>query len=268
MRPIHASLRLGVALVLLPASAFGVDIGTLHCNDSDGNNLNLGTTVTVTGIVTMITNTRLGELELRIQDASGGISVFGASEAAYCGSLGDDLTVTGKIGQYRGLVELVDPLSITVNSTGNALPSALLLSPAQVNATFQTDFCEPNEGVLIQVDCCFIRMGDGSTPAAGTTFAYNTVYVLKHAAADSATNSMSMFMDDFPFGCGVGSPLIGQPIPLTPQFVTGVLNQFDGSLPFTAVYEVEPRLLTDLVGECQVMPKRSTTWGQLKTWYR
>ena len=263
----HDLVAATVALTLLsPGAAFAVDIGTLHCNDANGNNLDNGSTVTVTGAVTLLYN-KAATLQMFIQDATGGILVFGGSQSQYCGNLGDNITVTGKVAQYHGLTEVTNPLTVTLNSTGNPLPPPLALTPAQVNATFQADYCEPNEGVLAQLACVYIRTAAGEVPAAGATFAGNTDYLLVDAFDPTSSTILFITPPGTNTACPEFNPLIGQPIPLTCQTVTGVLTQYTSSSPYTSGYEMFPRLLTDL-SPCGATPARSTSWGSLKTLYR
>jgi hypothetical protein len=120
--------------------------------------------------------------------------------------------------------------------------------------------------MLVQVSCAYIRTSTGAVPAPGAVFAANTNYQLVDVY--NATSNCIMFITKpSSTTCLQVNPLIGQPIPTTPQYVIGVLSQFDNSSPYTAGYEVIPRLVTDLT-ECQVVPTRSTSWGSLKTIYR
>jgi hypothetical protein len=267
MRSGYASLLLTVALALLPAAAFAVDIGTLHCNDANGNNSNIGLTVEVTGVVTQISNTAT-YWRFYVQDATGGINVYGViPTGGYCPSLGDNLTVTGTIAQYRGLAEVAGTVTVVFNSAGNPDPVPPVLTPAQVNATFQADYCEPQEGMLVQLGCVYIRMPDGTVPPAGTLFATGNNYRLVDAF--DANSYCIMYIPGIPSGpiCPAPQPLIGQPIPLTCLSVTGIVTQYDNSSPYTSVYEIYPRLPRDFV-PCAATPAQSTSWGRIKTLYR
>jgi hypothetical protein len=264
MRKGYGSLLLVIALAVLPATAFAVDIGTLHCNDASGNNLNIGAMATVTGVVTELSFTS-SAVRMYVQDATGGINVFGTN--SYCpAGLGDNVTVTGTISQFNGLAELGGSnLTIVVNSSGNPDPGPLTLTPAQVNATFDATNCEPNEGVLVQVSCSFVRTSTGAVPAPGALFAANTNYQLVDAG-NPASECTLFITKPSSTTCPQVNPLIGTPIPTGPVLTTGVLSQFKSTSPFTSGYEVIPRLLTDIVS-CPV-PTQSETWGKVKSTYR
>ena len=244
------------------------DIGIFHCNDASGNNLNIGKSVTIGGVVTELSFTATA-VRMYVQDATGGIGVFGASP--YCpANLGDDVTVWGTFLQDNGLAEVKGldfaPLTIVVNSMGNPDPAPLSLTPAQVNATFQANHCEPNESRLVQVTCSYVRTSTGEVPAAGATFAANTSYQLVDVS-DPASNCTMFISKPSSTSCPQVNPLIGTTIPTTSVLIAGVLSQSKTTAPFTSGYEIIPRLLTDLA-PCQPVPTLEGTWGKLKSRYR
>src|SRR5260221_1433061 len=237
MRPL-ALLAAGVYTAMTAVAALAqTPIIQLHCNDANGVPLLNGQTVTVRGIVTSMNPTSAATTRTRlyIQDASGGINVFGLP--LYCGNRGDDITVVGTIEQFNGLDEVaqfIAPLSITVNSTGNPQPAALPLTIAQANATYQANNCEPNEGRLVSLTNLLIRTTTGAMPPA--TFAINGNYHLEHDGPDSTTNWITLFIAQKGDGCNQ-SPLVDMAIPMLPATVIGILPQFDSSAPFTGDHE-------------------------------
>jgi len=240
-------------------------IGTLHCNDSSGNNLNIGNSVTITGVVTEVSFTATA-VRMFVQDATGGIGVFGASPYCPASPFGDYVTVTGTISQVNGLVEVGDPMTIVVNFMNVSVPAPLSLTPAQVNATFQANHCEPNEGRLVQVTCSYVRTSTGAVPAPGATFAADTRYQLVDAG-NPASNCMMFMSKPSSTTCSQLNQLIGTTIPTAAVLTTGALSQFETTAPFTSGYEVIPRVLSDLVA-CQPVPTLEGTWGKLKSRYR
>ena len=218
-----------------------VTLADLHCNDANGVSVNLGQTVTATGIVTSNFPTAANS-RFTIQDASGGMTVFGS--APFCGVLGDKVQVTGNMLQFSGLTELGNPLSIVTLSNGNPQPAALVLTPAQVNASFHADFCEPNESRLVRVVKVTIVSSGGTPLPPGSTFGGNTTYGL--LAEDASLTSLRI-VQATPNICTSLNPLVGMLIPGGPVNVTGVLSQFDSTLPLTSGYQVQPRQPGDIV---------------------
>lgn len=257
-----------LGLALSPASARAVDIGTLHCNGVDGINLNVGSTVTVTGVVTASANTS-STVRFYIQDATGGICVYGGTAALYCPVLGDQVTVTGKISQYLGLTELGDPLTIHLDSSGNPSPVPQVLSPAQLDSSYQSDGCEPREGMLVTVPCVYIRTSSGAMPAPYERFMEGQSYLLVHADADSMTNAAILWlMSPTPSAsCPQVSAFHALAIPRTAVTITGVVAQFDG-IPYESGYELVPRVLSDIVPCDLSTPARGASWGRIKSIYR
>jgi hypothetical protein len=261
-RPVLLAL---VLTSLVPASAFPVDIGTLHCNDANGVPTQLNQTVTVRGIVTgnwpTATATRLW-----IQDATGGINIFGSPQL--CSAMGVDLEITGTVQQFNGLAE-VQITSSTTHSSGNPQPTPLVLTMPQMNGTYDSGTnCEPNESKLIRINNGFVRTSSGGMPVAGALYAANTNYQLRNAGPDSATNFVIMRIVQTTNGCPIVNPIVDTPINRgCPTDVVGVLSQFDSTQPHTEGYQLQPRLVSDIMPMCEV-PTVPSTWGKLKTTHR
>ena len=254
-----------IALTCVSTAWSQTPIGTIHCNDANGVPLMNGMAVTVRGIVTG--NQPTGSASrFYIQDATGGINIFGSPQ--HCGPLGDDVEVSGTIGQFNGITEVLGPLTITVHSSGNAEPAPFVYAtPNDFNNKYDTGTnCEPNESALVRLSTVFIRTSTGAMPPA--TFTANTNYRLIHADADSATNFTTMRVVDSANNCAILNSLVGQPINAGCQaIVTGINVQFDSTSPFTSGYQLTPRGASDVVVDCVTRSHRST-WGGLKAIYR
>jgi len=77
-----------------------------------------------------------------LQDGSGawnGIFVYGSAHTAV---IGDNATIEGEVYEYNGLTEIRSVTSYTVNSSGNELPAATVLTTGNVGV-------EDYEGVLV-----------------------------------------------------------------------------------------------------------------------
>jgi len=242
---IHHALPLAAlfGLIAVPGVALSEDIGNLHCNDANGIPLRNGEVVTVRGVLTAnfpaFSNSRLV-----IQDATGGVVIFGRPQ--FCGDLGDEIEVTGTVGGFFGLTEVMStpglPLTITFISAGNPQPAPLEMTPSQVNATFQADNCEPNESRLVKVKNVVVADLGGRVLPAGTPFTANTNYLL---VSTEGEGSVIMRIVQTSNSCQILNPLVGQEVPTCCQNVTGVITQFTSSIPANNVYEVEPRSRDD-----------------------
>jgi len=105
-----------------------------------------GELVETSGIVTgVVTNTSGAVTSFFIQDGTGaysGIYVFGAPASPL--AMGDDVTLVGRVDEFNSLTEIVNLVSVTVNSSGNPQPAAENLSAADASQ-------EEWEGVLVRV---------------------------------------------------------------------------------------------------------------------
>jgi phosphatidylserine/phosphatidylglycerophosphate/cardiolipin synthase-like enzyme len=174
---------------------------------ADARSMGTGATVTISGIV--INGNELGLIRY-MQDQSAGIAVYSSALSEV--RRGDSVTVTGTLKDYLSLLE-VDPVSsVTVHSSGHALPDPLLLTPDQ--------FGEEHEGMLVQVDqATILASGIFQREAYGFT---------------AAGESGQLYIND-PY-----SPLIGTPIPSGPLLLSGPLGSYLGS------YQLLPRDQNDL----------------------
>lgn len=115
------------------------------------NNFSIGQEVTVTGIVT--NDGSLGSVRY-IQDASAGIAIYpGQNWDGFTEPMpGDEITVTGLITEFNGLLEVGPDLSeVTINSTDNPLPEPVVITPAQMNESY--------EGQLVRINAAVFAAG-------------------------------------------------------------------------------------------------------------
>ena len=229
------------ALVLaLAATAFAVPIGDLHVVTSSGvqnNPYPVGTTVTVTGIVTTPDSIFSdANNEVTVQDPTGGITVFRTGGlSTYHYNLGDSVTVTGQIAQFNGLTEIANASIVTLHSTGNyGLIVPLVRTTRQVrDSTINYDTLrEDNESRLITINNVTINGGTWPAVCGGT----NTTVTI----TDASGVTINLFIDK-------DSPVCGSSTPSGPFNVTGILSQFDSSQPYVTGYEIRPRFASDIV---------------------
>ncbi|MCB1491794.1 MAG: endonuclease/exonuclease/phosphatase family protein, partial [Rhodobiaceae bacterium] len=155
------------------ASSGPVDLAIYEIQGADHRSPYEGSAVRTTGIVTAVASNGF-----YMQDAVGdGSDVTSDGIFVYSGSapgvaVGDEVEVEGGVSEYQGgtgtltVTEIVGP-SVTVMSSGNALPSAVLLGVDRIQpdsvidddgltsfdpATDSIDFLESLEGMLVEVN--------------------------------------------------------------------------------------------------------------------
>ena len=228
------------ARYLLTAACTPLTIADLHCNDVNGVATAKTLTVSVDGVVTASFPTGSASRFI-VQGDGGGIYVYGTS--TYCGQLGDSVHVVGKVIQSNGLTELSTPLTITKSSGGNPQPEPVLLTAAQLNQSFQPNYCEPNESRLVKVEKVTIVSASGAALPPGSVFAVNTNYGL---LAEDMTLDTMRIVQVSPNMCSTINPLVGTTIPAGFVNVVGALVQSDASSPYTTGYQLQPRLTADI----------------------
>jgi hypothetical protein len=234
-------------LLIIPAfllaaatTSFAVPIGDIHVCTSSGvqnNPYPVGTTVTVTGIVTTPDSIFSdANNEVQVQDSTGGITVFRSGGlATYHYNLGDSVTVTGQIAQFNALTEISNASIVTLHSTGNyGLIVPLVRTCRQVrDSTFDFNtFREDNESRLITINNVTINGGTWPAVCAGT----NTTVTI----TDASGVTINLFIDK-------DGPVCGSSNPSGAFNVTGILGQFDTSAPLVQGYEIRPRFASDIV---------------------
>lgn len=173
-----------------------------------------GATVTVTGIVT--NGDELGPIRY-MQDATGGIAAYpGTGSVPFTPQPGDNITITGIMARYNGLTELSPITAITINSTGNPLPTPQLITPGQID--------EPVECELVQIDAA--TFAAGGSQFTSTTWDFT-------ATGESGI----VFLK-------VGHPLIGTTVPSGVVNIIGIASQYTFT---TGGYQLLPRTAADLV---------------------
>jgi len=175
----------------------------------------VGQSVTVTGIVT--NGSEMGSSVRYLQDATGGIAVYpGASWTSFTApNRGDQITVTGVLSEYNGLLELGSTLTaLTTASTNNALPAAQSVTPNQINENY--------EGELVTMDNVIFDLA-GSVITGNSTYSFS---------ANGQTGVIYI---------RTGSVLVGTTLPASPITLVGIVSQFDSSAPYNSGYQVLPR---------------------------
>jgi phosphatidylserine/phosphatidylglycerophosphate/cardiolipin synthase-like enzyme len=181
----------------------------------------IGASVTITGVVT--NGSEMGSSVRYVEDATAGIAVYpGAQWTSFTApNIGDNVTVVGALSQYNGLLELGPTLtSITVNSSGNALPTPQTTTPSTINESF--------EGELVSV-------GNVVFDLAGSVITGNSTYTFTAGGQTGVIYIRS------------GSVLVGTNLPASAITLVGIVSQFDATAPFDGGYQVLPRDENDFI---------------------
>jgi DNA/RNA endonuclease YhcR with UshA esterase domain len=191
-------------------------------NDNTGKPTLLGQTVTVEGTVTVANNV-IGSNSYYVQDATGGINIFGSSQAVEEGS---KVKVTGEVAFFNGLLE-IKPSSIEIMGEGST-PKPKSISKLAVLNNYNT--AEPLEGML-----ALIRGKVTNIPASSAGGGYN-ITLSDDAGKLITVRVMTTTGINPPDTFKVGSY----------YDITGIISQFDSSGPYDSGYQLFPRKINDV----------------------
>ncbi len=178
----------------------------------------VGSVVTVSGIVT--NGPEFGTIRY-MQDGTAGIAAFPGTGSAggFSPSPGANITVTGILKLFNGLLEL-DPIqSFTINSTGNPLPEPMVITPSQIGGEYESRL---------------VRITDAFFTNAGSEFTSTT-----WAFSSSGENALVFVRSS--------NPLIGTTIPFGQVDIAGIVSRFTTTDPLVGGYQLLPRGPLDLI---------------------
>lgn len=205
--------------VILLSLLFFVMSGGLFAQTTIGEarNASVGSTVTVTGVVT--NGGELGTIRY-IQDNTGGIGVYDYNNASVI-NRGDSITVTGELDEYNSLMEIKDITNITSHASNVTLPAPQVISVSQIG--------EDYEGELIRINNVKITGSDG-------TFVGNTNYTFT-----DGTNTAELRVNS-------NSSLVGEAIPSGKFNLVAICSQYSYS-DANSGYQLLPRDADDIMSD-------------------
>jgi len=207
-------------------------------NDNDGQPTMLGKTVTVEGTVT-VENNIVGKNTFYIQDATGGVNIYGYKEPV---TVGSKVKITGTVASYNGLTEIA-PTTVEVIGTGDEI------TPKETTIAELTNYttAEPKEGTLITVKGRVTNVPATPDSGGGTniTLDDNGKTTLLRVLGTTDVDAANTFK--------VGSSYI----------ITGIASQYDSKAPFDTGYQIFPREAKDITEYFAL----SLTHDPLKTVY-
>jgi len=173
----------------------------------------VGATVTITGVVT--NGDELGLIRY-IEDSTGGLALY---DSALAGVVrGEEITVSGVLVDYNGLLEMAPVSTSITNNSGNSL-TPQLITPIQIG--------EDTESELVQINNVIFNNG-GSLFSEGTH--------------DFTANNESgkVYIK-------AGNPLENSLIPVGIVTLVGISSQHTFSIPANDGYQIVPRDLADII---------------------
>jgi hypothetical protein len=217
----------GAANSGLPCDTTFATLANIRQNNGSGVPTLLGQFVQVRGIVN-VDNYVLDSLtssNFYFQDDEAGCNVYRGTVPANIVA-GDCVTVSGWVGQYNGLTEILG------SGSGNCLFSAARTAhiapptPYQINGN---TLFETYEGMLVRMDS--VTIIDGTWPSQGG-YANLTI-----------TDGHGQIILRIVRWTNIG----GTPQPSGAFGVIGILTQYDTDSPYTSGYQITPRTANDIL---------------------
>jgi DNA/RNA endonuclease YhcR with UshA esterase domain len=190
----------------------------------------LGVPVTVTGeVATANLSSSAAKSRYYLFDGSAGIAVSLDKQLSTTLSLGDTVTVKGRIAQFRGLTQIV-PFDSIVSATGSisvpktgTVPAAIVITPASLKS-------ESYEGALVKIK----NLKRLSTSAAWPT------------TTDSTNITLGTLTDSLSLAILTATNIGSNSEPVWEQNITGIASQYSSSdTAVTDGYELIPRSISD-----------------------
>jgi beta-lactamase superfamily II metal-dependent hydrolase len=205
-------------------------IQALRVNDSLGVPRYLRFPARIAGAVTVGSGTfSSSNNDVYVQDATGGVDVFELRGQTTPVTPGDQVTVTGRLMLFNGVLELEvtnpntsapfsSPFGIVKTGSG-AVPAPIVKTLAEIN--------ESAEGLLVRIDQVTVR---GSIPSSGSG----------NLTITDGTGQVTLRILST-----TGIP--GMPAPSASVSIMGIVGQFDGFRPMNRGYQILPRSRADFI---------------------
>ncbi len=169
------------------------------------------------------------QLSYFIQDATGGIDLFGYTLPATPLDIGDSVYAVGTVAQYKGLVEFT-PGAMDAAHFGVVKKNAVVPAPKRLTLHEFAVNAEKYEGQLIEIDTLY--KSSGTWPAA----AANVSIYLSNVSSKGDSAQMFLDLDMNIFGTE----------PVYPINVVGIVSQYSAAAPWSNGYEIMPRGISDI----------------------
>tara|TARA_B100000900_G_scaffold92116_1_gene75465 strand:+ start:6457 stop:8583 length:2127 start_codon:yes stop_codon:yes gene_type:complete len=219
-------------IIFLIILSLALNSVTAQVDIATARNQGIGANVTITGIVT--NGDELGVIRY-IQDNTAGMALYDASLSNF--QRGDEVTVSGTLVDYNGLLEMNPVSSNIINSSGNTV-SPQLVTPNQIGETTESE--------LIQIDNVIFNNG-GAVFTANTTFDFTS---------NNQTGRIYI---------KTGHTLVGRLIPMGPVTLIGISSQHTYSVPPVGDYQILPRDTNDIIQSGSIVFTSGVTQSNITT---
>jgi len=219
-------------IIFLIILNLALNSATAQVDIATARNQGIGANVTITGIVT--NGDELGVIRY-IQDNTAGMALYDASLSNF--QRGDEVTVSGTLVDYNGLLEMNPVSSNSINSSGNTV-SPQLVTPNQIGETTESE--------LIQIDNVIFNNG-GAVFTANTTFDFTS---------NNQTGRIYI---------KTGHTLVGRLIPMGPVTLIGISSQHTYSVPPVGDYQILPRDTNDIIQAGSIVFTSGVTQSNITT---
>jgi len=159
---------------------------------SEVRELTKGTTTLFVGIVTEVAGN-----SVTVQDNTAGISVFGATTKPADLAAGDKVKVSGKLDEYKGLIQIGSGGTIERLSAGNALPETTTLTTLANAANYMSQLVSINDLEFVRKEASnqniVVKLGDNEMVlrAPDTSGAiFDLLNTIDHGVVVSVNNSV------------------------------------------------------------------------------
>ncbi|MEX0601757.1 MAG: hypothetical protein WD295_00350, partial [Bacteroidota bacterium] len=210
-----------------PTARVIIPIANVKDVDADGVPLDNNTIVAVSGVATVSSGVFASHLDAYIEDAGAGINVWRTTSLPI--SEGHQYIVRGVVSHFNGLIQIGPNLSSDVIDEG----SVPAVTPFV--ATIDQLLADPEAFESRLVEVRGIARTGGTWPTSSGSA--NGGVVLNFSDGSQTVN---VFID---YDTGID----GNPEPVWPKDVIGIVNQVDGSSPYlgdATTYRIAPRGMT------------------------
>ncbi|HON55536.1 MAG TPA: endonuclease, partial [bacterium] len=200
-----------------------VPIINIKTVNNSGVALHLNKKVTVEGIATVSSGIyHATQNKVFIQDTTAAVMIYQSTQSTNIPE-GAKVRVTGTISQYYGLLQLENP-QITIIDTGNVQPEPIILTLSELSANG-----ELYEGQLVKIER--VKIVSGQFPTQPNYWQNLTI--------NDGTDNFTLRIES------TNPDIWDKPTPTKEFNVIGIVNQYDGSSPYTSGYQLIPRYYAD-----------------------